>query len=176
MKKTTAEKDPAALHKLRDLIQNISIAMVTTVTPDGALRSRPMYTQEMREEGELWFFMSDDSGKARDLADEAGVNVSYADPMHDRYVSVSGNASLVHDAEKVHELWKPELARFFPRGLDDPHLALLCVRIETAEYWDASTSRMLPLHDLPGTNRGAGGTEGGGEHQRIDIRAAPTSG
>lgn len=174
MNKTTAEKDPAAAGKLRDLIHDIAIAMMTTVTPDGALRSRPMYTQDMQGDGELWFFVADDSGKVHDVQEEQGVNVSYADIARHRYVSVSGNASLVHDSEKIHELWKPELDRFFPKGLDDPHVALLRVRVETAEFWDAEAGRMVPLHDLPGTNRGEATPEG--EHTRVDIRATPTSG
>jgi general stress protein 26 len=175
VKKTTAEHDPQAAQKLRDLIHEIAVAMITTVRPDGALRSRPMFTQEVRDEGELWFFLSDDSDKAHDLAEEQAVNVSYADPTGSRFVSVSGNASIVHDSERVHELWKPELERFFPGGLDDPHLALMCVRIETAEYWDATSGAMVSVSDLPGTNRAAHAAPAG-EHTRVDIRRAQTSG
>lgn len=149
--------------------------MVTTVVPGGALRSRPMVTRETEHEGELWFFLSDDSDKARDLAEEQGVNVSYADPAKNRYVSVSGNATIVHDTEKFHELWKPDLQSFFPKGLDDPHLALMCVRIETAEYWDATAGRMVSLTEQPGTDRG-GTARPAGEHTRVDIRATPASG
>lgn len=45
--------DPHATAKLRELIEDISIAMIVTVTPEGALRSRPMMTQESDEAGEL---------------------------------------------------------------------------------------------------------------------------
>jgi general stress protein 26 len=172
VKKTTAERDPGAARKLRDLVKDISVAMITTVTPDGALRSRPMATQAVDEDGLLWFFAAEDSGKARDLAEEHAVNVSYADPARNRYVSVSGNASVVHDSDKIHELWKSSLEAFFPRGLDDPQLALLCVRIETAEYWDASAGNMVSVasEEADGANSPAT------EHTRVDIRATPSSG
>lgn len=134
-----------------------------------------MATLDFDEEGELWFFTADDSGKARDLAEEQGVNVSYADLTQHRYVSVSGNATVVHDSEKVHELWKPEYEKFFPEGLDNPHLALLCVRIETAEYWDATAGQMTSVSEQPGTDRG-GTAQKEGEHTRVDIRSTPTSG
>lgn len=174
MKKTTAERDPHTATKLRDLIEDIEVAMLTTVTADGALRSRPMATQEMREDGELWFFMSDDSGKAKDLSGEHAVNVSYSDPARHRYVSVTGNATVVHDRAKAKALWNDGVARFFPRGLDDPHLALLLVRVETAEFWDATAGRMKPLAE--GAREAGARGHVDTEHTQIDIRATPTSG
>jgi general stress protein 26 len=172
MKTTTSERDPQAVTKLHHLVDEISVAMVTTVTPDGTLRARPMFTCGMEEDGHLWFFVSDDSGIAHDLAEEAGVNVTYSDPRRDRYVSVTGNANLEDDRAKMKEMWDAKLARYFPQGLDDPHLALLGVRIEFAEYWDHTTSRMAPV---PGHARKAG-KDGAGDHTKVDIRAARASG
>ena len=34
-------------------------------------------------------------------------------------------------------MWNPLYNAFFPKGLDDPELALLRVDVETAEYWDS---------------------------------------
>jgi len=146
--------------------------MITTVTPEGALRSRPMATQSATDDGLLWFFTSDDSGKAHDLEEEHAVNVSYADPVRNRYVSVTGNATLVRDSDKFHEFWRPEIEQFFPGGIDDPHLALLCVRIETAEYWDVSAGAMVSL----GSGKNDRTKSPQSEHTRVDIRATPASG
>jgi hypothetical protein len=60
-------------------------------------------------------------------------------------VSVSGRARLVRDKDKARELWNPTLRAWFPRGLDDPELALLCVTVTKAEYWDTPNSRMVQL-------------------------------
>src|SRR4051812_7968267 len=122
--------DPAhdeLVAKLERLILDIEVAMVTTVTPDGSLHSRPMFTLEADAGGELWFLTSDVSAEATDIAEEHAVNVSYADPANGRYVSVTGQASILRDAEKVQELWKPALKRFFPQGPENPHVALLRV-------------------------------------------------
>jgi general stress protein 26 len=175
MKRTTASADPKAFHKLQELVRDIDIAMVTTVTGDGALRSRPMATAAFDDDGQMWFFTSDDSGKARDLQEEQAVNLSYADPRKHRYVSVTGNASVVHDAAKAEELWKNSLKTYFPRGLKDEHLALLNVRVETAEYWDAPTSKMI---DLFSSTQNAQEAEDGedDDHTKVDIRATPASG
>lgn len=146
--------------------------MLTTVTPDGALRSRPMATQQVRDDGELWFILSDSSAKARDLQEEHAVNVAYADVGRHRYVSVCGNAEIVHDKEKLRELWKPEMERFFPKGMHDPHLALMRVRIQTAEYWDAPAGQMVALAQ----GARGGHTDQQSAHTRVEIRAAPSSG
>jgi hypothetical protein len=45
----------------------------------------------------------------------------------------------------MEELWSPWLRTWFPRGLDDPDLALLQVNVDTAEYWDAPSSTMIQL-------------------------------
>ena len=68
------------------------------------------------------------------------VNVSFADPDNQRYISVSGTAQLVRDRAKIDELWRPQFKMWFPEGKDDPEVALLCVRLEKAEYWDSPSS------------------------------------
>jgi general stress protein 26 len=175
MKKTTASADPQSFQKLQKLVRDIDIAMVTTVVPDGALRSRPMATREITDAGVIWFFPADDSGKAQDVGEEHGVNVSYADAKHQRYVSITGSASIVHDREKAKALWHPMVKAYFPGGLDDPHLALLAVRIEVAEYWDSPSSKMVQLYEM--TKAAATGKKPHlGEHTQVEVHAAPTSG
>lgn len=127
------------IETLRDEIKDIKIAMLTTVDEDGTLRSRPMGTQDAEFDGDLWFFTSDTSPKANEVRREQQVNVSYADPGSNRYVSVSGRASLVHDKAKMEQYWNPILKVWFPDGLDTPDIALLRVRVEKAEYWDYSS-------------------------------------
>jgi len=132
-----------AVKKLNELIKDIGFAMLTTVDTDGSLRSRPMTTQEMQPDGVLWFFMSADSPKAAEIGREHHVNVSYGDPEHNRYVSVSGIANVVRDQAKAKELWNPAYRAWFPEGLDDPKLALLRVAADKAEYWDSPGSAIV---------------------------------
>ena len=63
--------------------------------------------------------------------------MSYSRPDKMDYVSVSGRATLVEDRIGMKALWTKWVEVFFPRGLDDPALALLRVDIEKAEYWDS---------------------------------------
>lgn len=185
MKTTTPDRDPRAAAKLHELIDGIAVAMLVTVTSDGALHSRPMMTQQMSEGGLLWFFTAKDSHAVEDLEKEQAINLAYADPEHDRYVSVSGQASLVADRNKLEELWTDALTRFFPQGIDDPRLALLQVRVESAEYWDASAGRMTSLPAADGAEAGNSQREGRREldqamkrteHTKVDLRTTRASG
>jgi general stress protein 26 len=133
------------LSKIDGLIKDIRVAMLTTADNDGSLRSRPMATLQVEFDGNLWFFTWADAPKVDELQRHPQVNVSFADAERQCYVSVSGTATLVRERQKMEGLWSPWLRTWFPRGLDDPNLALLQVSVDTAEYWDAPSSTMVQL-------------------------------
>ena len=139
-KKTRAE----AVERVRELIKEIDFAMLTTVN-GGHLRSRPMSTQEFEFDGDLWFFTSDRTHKVDEIEADNRVNVAYARPDDNVYVSVSGRAEVVKDRTKMEELWNPILKAWFPEGLDDPSLCLLKISVEEAEYWDSPNSKIVQI-------------------------------
>jgi general stress protein 26 len=142
-----ADKDERAesIAKIRELIKDIRVAMLTTVGQDGTLHSRPMMTQETEFDGTLWFLTRQDTAKAGEVAEHRQVSASYAQPDDHRYVSLSGLATLLEDRDKARQLWSPAYRAWFPDGLDDPNLVLLRVDVESAEYWDAASGRMVAL-------------------------------
>lgn len=133
------------IQKVGEMIKDIDFAMLTTKEPDGTLRSRPMSTQEVEFDGDLWFFTNIDAEKVEEIKQEQQVNVSYADKSNQRYVSVSGQARVLRDQQKIDELWSPVLKVWFPNGKDDPNVGLLKVSVTQAEYWDSSSNRMVRL-------------------------------
>jgi general stress protein 26 len=139
-----ADKRSDAIKKLDEMIEGIDFCMLTTIDR-GHLRSRPMSTQQFEFDGDLWFFTSDNTHKVEEIANDGRVNVAYSDPSNNRYVSVSGRASLSKDRAKIEELWNPAHKAWFPDGLDDPHLALLKVEVEEAEYWDSPSSTIVQI-------------------------------
>ncbi len=126
--------------RLTDLMKEFKFVMLTTAGADGSLHSRPMTMQQRDFDGDLWFFTSADAPKVWEANKEHQVNVSFSDPHQNTYISASGVANLVRDQRKIEELWKPAYKLFFPKGLDDPELALLKVNVEKAEYWDSPSS------------------------------------
>ena len=133
-----------SIEKLKSLIEDIDFGMLTTMD-GGKLRSRPMSTQEVQADGDLWFFTSDKTHKVDEIEADNRVNIAYSKPEDNVYVSVSGTAAIVKDRAKIEELWSPILKSWFPEGLDDPTLCLLRIKIEEAEYWDAPSSKVVQI-------------------------------
>ena len=165
----TIASDPQAFARLGELIQDINVAMITTVGLDGALHSRPMFTRRLENDENLWFFTSEDSLKAHEVSDEHQVNVTYSEPKHQRYVSVSGTATIVRERPLMHRLWHPMVRSYFPQGLDDPKLALLRVRIESAEYWEVAANQMAKLYAQARSIATGDALRPMGEHRHVDL-------
>jgi len=132
------------------MIKDIRFAMFTTRHGNGHLHSRPMTTQnkDLGADESLWFFMSRKSDPVDDLKSEPTVNVAYADPGADTYVSVSGKASVVDDAAKKKQLWNKQTEAWFPNGPTDPDVALVQVQIVHANYWDVKESKLVQLYEM----------------------------
>ena len=161
------DKRQESIEKVNDLIKDVQIAMLTTID-GGTLRSRPMQTQEAEFDGDLWFFTSTDTHKTDEIEKDNRVNVAYASPADNTYVSVSGTASLVNDKEKIEELWNPILKAWFPKGLDDPTLILLKVSVEQAEYWDSASSTVVQVVGFVKALV-TGERADGGDHGRVNL-------
>ncbi|MDX1541227.1 MAG: pyridoxamine 5'-phosphate oxidase family protein [Geminicoccaceae bacterium] len=132
-----------ARKKVIDLIEDVGFAMLATHAPGGAMHARPMVAKRGSSEGELWFFTYADSRKVREIRSEPRILLTYAEPKGQDYVSLNGTAEVVQDAGKVKELWREPLRTWFPKGPEDPEIALLKVEIVDAEYWDSPSSAMV---------------------------------
>ena len=149
----THEKAHASTHEtelLWKLIRTTRFAMFTTRHGNGHLHSRPMTTQNRKEDEDdcLWFFMSRKGDPVEDLTKEPGVNVAYANTGDDTYVSVSGDASVVDDTALKQRLWSPMTQAWFPGGPTDADVALVRVRITHANYWNVTDSKATQIFKM----------------------------
>jgi general stress protein 26 len=165
MKAITREE---GLMQIYDKIKDIKFAMFTSLGEDGVLRSRPMSTTEAQHDGQLWFFTYDETEKTYEIEKQPRVNLAYADISNSTYVSVSGTARIVKDRNKMEKLWNPMFRAWFPKGLDQPGIALLAVSIEEAEFWDSSSSKMVQLFQMAKAIL-TGSQANQGEHKEIKI-------
>ena len=129
-------------NKVWELIKDVGTALMVTSTAEG-LRGRPMVGVNKEFNGELWFASRNDTPKLDEIASESKVLLAYSEPKSQNYVSVAGSARIVRDSAKVKELWSEGLRVWFPKGPDDPNIALICVKLESAEYWDSPSSKWL---------------------------------
>ena len=118
------------------LIKDIRFGMLTHSTATGMLHAHPLTTlnRSVDAQADLYFFIPKTGELYERLLTDGEVNVSYADPGQDSYVSLSGQARFVDDLAQKEALWSPAAQAWFPGGHTDPELALLAVRIRHAEY------------------------------------------
>lgn len=165
--------DPRAREKLWSLIKDIRFAMFTARhAGSGYLHAWPMTTQNDRldEDSSLWFFMSHKNEAVVDIAQDPVVNVVYADPGADSYVSVSGHAAIVDDAAKKRQLWSKLAQAWFPQGAGDPDLALVQVRMTHASYWDVKDSKVVQLFKMARAAVSGKPPSQLGEHAEVRMR------
>ncbi|MGD6903178.1 pyridoxamine 5'-phosphate oxidase family protein [Bacillus infantis] len=123
------------METLRELIKDVDTAMLTTVSEEG-LVSRPMKTQEVEFDGDLWFFTKKETDKYDEILHDKDVNVAYAGKS---YVSVRGRAEIVEDIGKKKELWSKMYEKIMQTSYDDPSVVLIKVKAEAAEYWESGS-------------------------------------
>lgn len=121
--------------------------MVTTIGSDGLLHARPMLLVRFEESGQLLFLTHLSSTKRDDIDRDARVNVTFVSDKGDRYVSISGHASVTRDEARMRELWNPTYRAWFPNGPEDRDGGIFTVLIAYADYWDTPTSHMVRIWD-----------------------------
>ena len=156
-----------SVKKLKELLEAIDFCMMTTID-GGQMRCRPMSTQAAEFDGEVWFFTRDNTHKMDEIAKDDRVCLGYSNPNDNTYVSVSGRGEISKDRAKMEELWNPILKAWFPDGLDDPNICLMKVTAEHAEYWDASSGKLVQLFGF--VKALATGQEADyGENKKMDL-------
>ena len=159
----TDKSHSEATQKMWAMVKDIGFAMLTTEDA-GNLRARPMVAAQKEFDGNLWFFTRASSHKVQEVGEDQRVGVTYADPSKQNYVSLSGRARIVRDRGTIDAHWQESLKTWFPKGKDDPEIAIMKVEVEAAEYWDSPNSTMVHAYGyvkalLTGTSPNPGENE-----------------
>ena len=117
-----------------EILKGFHNAMLITHA-QGGLRARPMAIAELKPSCEMWFLTDVESAKAHEIQSDTQVLIACQNDSSS-YISVSGKAKLVQDRQKINELFKEPHKVFFPKGKDDPQIALIAFTPQDGEYWD----------------------------------------
>ena len=132
---------PEQIETITKVIESARVAMVTTITEDGKLVSRPLALLERVFDGDLWFFTEDPSSKTDQVRANAAVNVAVQ--ADNDYVSLAGTATVSKDQTMIEGLWTRHAEAWFENGRDDPNVALLHFHADSAEYWKIDSPRAV---------------------------------
>ena len=118
-----------------ELMKKIGFAML--VTHDGdKLRARPMSAYLERENNAIYFLTDARHHKDEEIARNPGVNLSFADSGGQKYVSITGSASVSNDRAKIKHLFTTT-AKAWWDSAEDPNIRVLKINPDDAEFWDS---------------------------------------
>lgn len=159
----------AETERLGQILAQIPVAILITAEPDGEMHGRPMQMSKTPFDGSLYFFTNELTPKVSELHQVRKVSVVLSDPRSDRYVWISGVASLTREHAALARQWHDDMKTWFPKGLQDPELALIVVDVQRAEYWDTPPTVAV---DAWGHLRAAftGDKYDPGTHGKVDLR------
>ena len=136
------------IRKIKELVDHNAICMFTSNVDEVPLQTRPMTTQEVDDQGNLWFFSSKDSHKNYEVKNDSRVQLLFANTSESEYLTVYGKATVVEDRKKIEQMWSPLVKAWFQEGKNDPSLTLIKVTPETAYYWEPKQNKMVTLFKM----------------------------
>lgn len=128
-----------------EIIEDIGVCMLTSINQIGGLHSRPMYVQEIDEDGSLWFFTSSESNLMEEINKIPVVNVTFSAFGKDKFLSATALAYEAYDQKKMQELWTPSLEVWFKDGIETKDITLLRLDLQDVEYWDSPSASMVKV-------------------------------
>lgn len=159
---------------LWDLIKETRFCMLSHRHADGSLHSHPLTMQNkaLDEAASVWFFVSRKTEVGTRLRQDGNVNLAFANPKEDTWVSITGTARVVEDAAKKKELFDSPIDKAWFDGPEDPNLELVEVVIDEAEYWNVKENKLLQLVKMAAA-AATGKPPKMGEHAELDFGKKP---
>lgn len=121
------------LETLIDILNDVDVVMLTSISEEGKLVARPMQTQELEYDGDLWFITMKHTDKYKEIEANPTVNISVVGKS---YASISGTAKIVDDRERLDKHWNKIYEKMFDTHPKDPNLTMVKIEMDSAEYWD----------------------------------------
>jgi general stress protein 26 len=156
------------IRKIGELIKEIRITMLVTIDADGRPRSRPMSMQDAAFDGRVWFLTNQESAMVREILANPIVNLGYASPAKETFVSLTGRGQVLDDRVLVHDFWNPLYNAWFD-GPDDPNICVIRVDVETAEYWDTRGGKAASILSVVAAAFTGNRSAGRSEHNTVEI-------
>lgn len=117
------------------LMKDIGFCMLSTHVGED-IRARPMAAHFEPIENSIYFLTDSQSPKDDEIDHRPNVGLAFSDTSGQKYVSLSGEAEVSNDRERIRELWSTP-AKAWWDSPEDPDIRVLKVTPKFAEYWDS---------------------------------------
>ena len=134
--------------ELFERLDKTPYCMLITHDIDGGMHVRPMTTTCAEDAGQIWMFVPSNGEIAAEVSANPNVLLSYADTGDNAFVAVRGHGTILRDPHKAKQMWSKFAEAYFPKGPDDPNLALLRVTMSSAEQWEPPTGKVMQFLEM----------------------------
>lgn len=159
--------EPAHCDRVWQIIEKVGVCMLTTQFP-GGLRARPLEARPDRAADRLLFVTDVHSAKHDEIERWPEVGLVFIDPKEKAYLSLTGTARIVEDAEMRAKAWRQTDLVWWPGGPNDPDVCVLIVDPIRAELWDGPSDGVVANYEFAKAR--ATGTEPDlGENRKVTV-------
>ena len=138
-----------AIKKVKELAEKADTCLFCTNIRTGQpFSARPMSTQEVDDEGNLWFLSDKESNKNMELKEDDHVQLLYSASNHAGFLNLFGKATILYDRQKINDLWKPLIKTWLQGGEDDPHISVIKVEPQEGYYWDTKHGKLVAFFKM----------------------------
>ena len=134
-----------AVKKLQELVKDANVCHFVTNLNELPLDARPMATQDVDDNGNIFFLSGSDSHKNQHIESDPRVQLFYTNSGGYEYLSIYGTATVTRDRKLIEEMWTNMAKAWFKEGKDDPNLTVIVVKPEHAYYWDTKSNKVISL-------------------------------
>ena len=114
----------------------------------GGLRARPLEARPDRDAGLIFFVTDIHSTKENEIEAAPDIGLVFINADDKAYLSITGRACVVRDADKTKAFWRRTDEVWWPGGPDDPDVCLLRIEPLTAELWDGPSSTVVTAFEF----------------------------
>lgn len=150
------------------LMKSIRFCMLTTGI-GSASRSRPMGAFVRPEELAVYFFADRRAQIDDEIRQQSQVQLAFADPHRQKYVSISGIAEISVDPLTLKRLWSIP-AKVWWHKPENPNICIIKVVLQEGEYWDAPGNLVSNLNIAFALATGR--YPDAGEHKQVKFQEA----
>jgi general stress protein 26 len=122
--------------QISSLLQSIDVCMMTTISCNGDINSRPMLqNKETEYNGYLYFFSLEDTRKVRDLSDIPTISLTYQDKENTMFLQIHGEGEIVNLPAEMAPHWDKKLDTWWHNREDTPGMCMIRVKVSWIRYW-----------------------------------------
>ncbi|WP_407155826.1 pyridoxamine 5'-phosphate oxidase family protein [Bradyrhizobium sp. STM 3557] len=156
------------IDRVWDIIEKVGVCMLTTQFV-GGLRARPLEARPDRDAGVIFFVTDIHSPKEDEIEAAPDVGLVFIDSGSKAYLSITGRASVMRDADKIGAVWRKTDEVWWPGGPNDPDVSLLRIEPFTAELWDGPASAVVTAFEFAKA-RFTGDEPKLGENRKVTVK------